>query len=563
MRLAPLVVPAVLAATAALLHGPAAAADVRAAPALSDSEARRFLGQASFGPTEASVAAVMSGGRLAWLQDQFTRRDSDFTGVAWVDPDPNKGCPTGTAATCKRDNYSLFPVQVQFFANAMQQPDQLRQRTALALSEILVVSGNVIKLPNAMAKYQRIFLRHAFGNFRDVLREVAMSPAMGRYLNMANNDKPNPAKGIEPNENFAREVLQLFSIGLWQLNADGSARLDARGQPIPTYDQDTVEGFAHAFTGWTYAPRPGATRNRFGNPSYYDAPMIAFNDHHDTAAKRLLNGVTLPAGQTAQADLDAAIDNIFNHPNVGPFIGRQLIQQFVTANPSPAYVQRVSQAFNGGTVALTTPAGVRTSTTTTPRGDMKAVLTAILTDPEAATPQDPSRFGKLREPIVQLTHLIRSLGGSSDGVWLRAQAANLSQPVYSPPSVFNFFTPDYDLPDNTSLDGPAFGVFNASAAFKLSGALATLLSGKPVPPDTTVAGATGTAIDLTRWQTLAATPAALVAEINRVMFAGRASPALQTALLKAAQLAPATRPLDRAKAALFLAAMSPEYLVEN
>lgn len=554
---------ALLAAAAASLSWPAAparAADERPPATMTETEARRFLGQASFGPTDASVATVMASGRAAWLASQFTLANSDFSGVDWVDPDSSKGCPAGSPATCNRDKYTLFPVQVQFFANAVNQPDQLRQRTALALSEILVVSGNVIKLPNAMAQYQRIFLRNAFGNFRDVLKEVTLSPAMGRFLNMANNDKPNPAKGIEPNENYAREVLQLFSIGLWQLNLDGTLKLDAKGQPQPSYDQDTVEGFAHAFTGWTYAPRPGATRNKFGNPSYYDKPMIAFDDHHDKGAKKLLNGTTQPGGQTAQADLDAAIDNIFNHPNVGPFIGRQLIQQLVTANPSPAYVQRVALAFNGTT---TTPFSRGQIVERRARGDMKAVLQAILTDPEALTAQDANRFGKLREPIVQLTHLLRAMGGVSDGVWLRSQAAALGQTVYSPASVFNFFPPDYDLPGDSALDGPAFGVFNASAAFKLSGVLQTALNGNGVAADTTVPGSVGTKIDLTRWQNLSATPAALVAEINRVLFAGRASAALQAALLKAAQIASANRPLDRAKAALFLAAMSPEYLVEN
>ena len=549
-----------LLAAVASLSWPTFAADDRPPTTMTEGQARRFLGQATFGPTDASVAAVMAGGRQPWIASQFTLADSDFSNVAWVDPDSSKGCPTGSPATCVRDNYTLFPVQVQFFANAVNQPDQLRQRTALALSEILVVSGNIIKLPNAMAQYQRIFLRNAFGNFRDVLRQVTLSPAMGRFLNMANNDKPNPAKGIEPNENYAREVLQLFSIGLWKLNLDGSLQLDSRGQPIPSYDQETVEGFAHAFTGWTYAPRPGATKNKFGNPSYYDAPMIAFDDHHDKGAKQLLNGTVLPGGQTAQADLEAAIDNIFNHPNVGPFIGRQLIQQLVTANPSPAYVQRVALAFNGTTTANFTRGQL---VQRTPRGDMKATLTAILTDPEALTAQDANSFGKLREPILQLTHLLRAMGGVSDGVWLRSQAASLGQTVYSPASVFNFFPPDYDLPDNPALDGPAFGVFNASAAFQLSGVLQTALNGKGVAPDATVPGAIGTKIDLTRWQNLAATPAALVAEINRVLFAGRASSALQAALLKAAQIAPATKPLDRAKAALFLAAMSPEYLVEN
>ncbi len=516
-----------------------------AAP-LSDGDARRILGQATFGPTAASVAELMQLGQQAWLQKQFATGGSGYYSVAYVDPDSNKGCPTGSLDTCRRDNYSLFPIQVEFFSNAINQPDQLRQRTALALSEILVVSGNTITLPYAMAAYQRIFLERAFGNFRDVLKDVTLSPAMGRYLNMANNDKPNKAKGIEPNENYGREVLQLFSIGLWELNPDGTQKRDAKGLPIPSYDQDTVEGFAHVFTGWTYAPRPGATKSKFGNPAFYDAPMIAFESHHDTAPKKLLSGVTLPANQTAAADLDAAINNIFNHPNVGPFIGRQLIQQLVTANPSPAYVGRVTAAFNAA-----------------PRGDMKRLLTAILTDPEASAPANPSSFGKLREPIVQLTHLVRSLGGKSDGVWLRQQAASLGQPVFSPPSVFSFFPPDYDLPEMPSLDGPAFGVFNASAAFKLSGVLSTAVNGKGVAPDTSVQSAIGTKIDMTPWTALAAKPADLVAEVKRVLFAGRMSAGLEAALLKAAVIAAANKPLDRAKATLFLATMAPEYLVEN
>lgn len=518
------------------------------AAALDEREARRFLTQASFGPTEASTQGLMAIGKAAWLQQQFALPASDYTGLPYVDANSKVGCPAGALPTCKRDNYSLFPLQRQFFQNALSGPDQLRQRIALALSEILVVSGQQIKLPYAMANYERIFLAQAFGNFRNVLREVTLSPAMGKFLNMANNDKPNLAKGIEPNENYAREVLQLFSIGLWQLNLDGTPKLDSRGQPIPSYDQQAVEGFAHVFTGWTYPARPGGS-NRFPNPANFSGPMVAFAAHHDLGAKRLLNGVTLPAGQSAEVDLEAAVDNIFNHPNVGPFVGRQLIQQFVTANPSPAYVARVAAAFNGSSGAA--------------RGDMKALLGAILLDPEASNPAAPQRFGKLREPILQLTHLFRALGGVSDGVWLRAQASALGQPIFSPASVFNFFPPDYDLPDDPSLDGPAFGVFNAGAAFKLSAVLATALDGQGVAADLSVVGSVGSKIDLTRWQTLAVDPTALVSEIDRVLFAGRSSIALRQALLKASQIAPASRPLDRAKAALFLAVMSPEYLVEN
>ena len=491
----------------------------------------------------------MALGKPAWLQKQFSLPSSDYPGLGYVDPNHNVGCPTGSPDTCHRDTYSLFPVQTQFFKNAINGPDQLRQRTALALSEILVISGHQIKLPYAMANYQRILLSNAFGNFRTVLRDVTLSPAMGKFLNMANNDKPNPAKGIEPNENYAREVLQLFSIGLWVLNADGTPKLGTNLLPQASYDQETVEGFAHVFTGWTYPARPGALRNRFPNPASYQAPMVAFAEHHDTGAKRLLSGVTLPAGQSAAADLEAAIDNIFNHPNVAPFIGRQLIQQLVTANPSPAYVARVSAAFNGA-------AGHA-------RGDMKAVLAAILLDPEASNPAAPDRFGKLREPILQLTHLFRAMGGVSDGVWLRSQASTLGQPIFSPPSVFNFFSPDYDLPNDPNLDGPAFGLFNANAAFALSGVLSSALNGRGAAPDPKVAGAIGSKIDMARWQALAANPAALVSEINRVLLAGRASAPLQQALLKAVQIYPATKAADRARAALFLAVMSPEYLVEH
>jgi len=412
------------------------------AAGLDEGEARRFLAQASFGPTEASTQALMASGKAAWLQQQFAQPASDFSGIVAVDVNAKIGCPEGAPPGCKRDNYSMFPLQVQFFRNALNGPDQLRQRTALALSQILVVSGQQIRLPYAMANYERIFLSHAFGNFRDILREVTLSPAMGRFLNMANNDKPNPAKGIAPNENYARELLQLFSIGLWQLNPDGSQQLDARGLPLPSYDQEVVEGFAHVFTGWSYPPRPGG-RDRFPNPPNFIGPMLAYAAHHDLGAKQLLLGQTLPAGQGAAADLEAALDNVFKHPNVGPFIGRQLIQQLVTANPSPAYVARVAAAFNGSSGALGGSA----------RGDMKATLSAILLDPEASAPPQPQNFGKLREPILQLTHLFRALGGESDGVWLRGQAAALGQPIYSPPSVFNFFPPDYDLPDDPSLDG--------------------------------------------------------------------------------------------------------------
>lgn len=521
------------------------ACGLAAAAGPTESDARRFLDQASFGATDATVAALMATTKPAWLAQQFALSNSDYTGFGYLDPNSATGCPTGAAATCFRDNYTLFPLQRQFFQNALTNPDQLRQRVALALSEILVTSGLQIRQPYAMANYQRIFLKDAFANFRTILGDVTLSPAMGNYLNMANNAKANLARGTTANENYGREVLQLFSVGVVQLNADGSPKLDANGVPLATYDQNVVEGYSAAFTGWTYPPRAGATA-KFGDPVDFESPMIAFASQHDETAKALLLGAVLPAGQTPAADLQGALDSIFNHPNVGPFIGRQLIQQLVTSNPSPAYVARVTAAFNSA-----------------PRGDMKNLISAILLDPEAAAPAAPAQFGKLREPVLQLARLFRVLGGQSDGVWLLQQASALTEPVFSPPSVFNFYPPDFALPDGTALQGPTFGLYNASTALTLSGVLATALSASGVAADSTVPGSTGSRIDLTPWQALAANPTTLGNNINRVLFKGAMSPALQQAVTAAGSSQPASNPLARVRAAMFMAVMSPEYLVEH
>ncbi|MGS0753588.1 DUF1800 domain-containing protein, partial [Roseateles sp. GG27B] len=467
---------------------------------LSEFAARHFLEQASFGATPESVAQVQQLGPAAWISQQFRLTASDYTGFSYSALDPKLGCPTGAVANCLRDNYTLFPLQRQFFRNALDGSDQLRQRVALALSQILVVSGQQIRQPYAMANYQRIFLRNATGNFRDILREVTLSPAMGNYLNMANNDKANPAKGLEPNENYAREVMQLFTVGLWQLNPDGSQKLGGDGLPLPTFDQEVVEGFAHVFTGWTYAPRPGAN-SRWNNPRNFDANMVPLAEHHDTGSKLLLNGRVVAGGGSPVADLDAAVDSLFKHPNVGPFLGRQLIQMLVSSNPSPAYVARVSAAFNAA-----------------PRGDMKATVSAVLLDREASQPAQPSKFGKLRDPLLALTGLVRTLGGRSDGVWLLGQTAALGEPVFSPSTVFSFFPPDYPLPDDPQDQGPAFGLFSAASVAAYSGAVATLLSDKPIPANPSVAGSFGTSIDLTSWQAFASDARQLVTEINRVMF---------------------------------------------
>ena len=292
-------------------------------------------------------------------------------------------------------------VQKRFFVNALQGQDQLRQRVASALSEIFVISDNKVSDPNAFVLWMNMLQKDAFGNYATVMKDVTISPAMGNYLDMANNDG---CPTCAPNENYPREVMQLFSIGLSELNPDGSVQLDGSGNPIPTYTQDTIEGFSHAYTGWTYPAQPGKTA-QFWDPQYYSGPMIPFDKYHDEGSKLVLNGITLPGGGTTQGDLDAALQNIFNHPNVGPFVSKQLIQKLVAGDPSPDYVSRVSAIFNDN------GSGVR--------GDLQAVVTAILMDPEARRGDDPTKVqatdGHLKEPLLHMMNLMRAMNATTNG----------------------------------------------------------------------------------------------------------------------------------------------------
>lgn len=465
------------------------------------------------------------------------------------------GCPTGSASTCGRDNYSLFLLQMQFFRNALTGPDQLRQRVAFALSQIMVVSGIEINQPYGMADYQNLLLKDAFGNYRQLLEDVTLSPVMGHYLDMASNDKPNPSKGINPNENYAREINQLFSIGLVQLNADGSSKLDGNGQPIATYDQSVVEGFSSVFTGWTYPP-VGSAAAKFPDPLNYDGQMVAIPEHHDPGAKTLLNGSVLPAGPnpatapSQAADLKQALDNIFNHPNVGPFIGKQLIQQLVTSNPSPAYVSRITATFNDNGHGV--------------RGDLQAVVRAILLDAEARGDANSDiNFGKLREPVLLLASVLRGIGGAtqSDGEYLRGASAAMSQNVFQAGSVFNYYPPSYPL-HGTTLVAPPFGIYDPTTAVNRSNTVLRLL-GPAIAADGSVAGATGTSLDLSAWQTAAADNATLIGKINQQFFHGAMSPTLQNTLAQNLNNIPVSDPADRARSALYLALASPEYQVEH
>jgi uncharacterized protein (DUF1800 family) len=372
---------------------------------------------------------------------------------------------------------------------------------------------------------------------------------MGRYLNMVNNDKPNPVKGTVPNENYAREFLQLFSIGTHKLNPDGPLQKGKSGRPVPAYDENVIGSLARVFTGWTYPTRPGSALQSH-NPPYFVGPIVAIADKHDTGMKQLLDGAVLPAQQAAEKDMNDAITNIFNHPNVAPFIAKQLIQHLVTGNPGPEYVSRVVEVFNNNGQGV--------------RGDMRAVVKAILLDPEARgdSKTDP-QFGKLREPVKFIAGIMRALGGQSDGVFPGLQSAALGQDVYQAPSVFNFYPPNYPL-QGTNLVSPVSAIYTATTALNRANFVHTLLySNYGVAPDSTVAGATGTKINLSPLATLAADPEKLMDKLDLVMMHNTMSVAMRSIIIDAINAVPASDSLARARTAVYLVATSPQYQVER
>lgn len=519
-----------------------------------EADARRLLRQATFGPTPADVARVLAIGPAAWVDEQLrlpATAYTDYPRVPAVRPPTcvnDRTPPLRPDSYCQRDNYTLFPLQAEFFRHALAQPDQLRGRVAFALSQVFVTSGLDNGRNYAMRHYQQMLRDRAFGNYLELLREVTLSPVMGDYLDMANNNKGDPVAGTSPNENYAREVLQLFSIGLWQLAPDGTRRLDGSGRPVPTYDLDEIEGFARVFTGWTYPAAPGVPARR-NNPRNYLGPMIPVAGNHDFGSKPLLDGTVAPAGLSVEQDLAFALANIAGHANVGPFISRQLIQKLVTGDPTPEYVARVAATFadNG--------AGIR--------GDLRAVVRAILLDPEArgARKIDPGH-GKLAEPVLWMTSVARAFGGRTDGVFFRSQSNALGQFLFYPSSVFNYYPPDH-LIAGTGVTAPEFAILDTSTAFARANAATALVLAPRVPPDPSVYGATGTALDFAPWQADATDAGALADRLGRELLAGRMPSEMRAAIVAAVQALPAGATLERARTAAWLVVTSPQFQVER
>jgi uncharacterized protein (DUF1800 family) len=443
------------------------------------------------------VTQIQSLGTAAWVAAQMRLTNSRYTlgngGAVHQNTNNAEFCDLAAnrGENCWRDWFSTQPLAWDFYRNATQQPDQLRQRVAFALQQIVVVNSLEVAGTYGFRNYYNALLDNAFGNYRQVLKKVALSPVMGDFLNNANNDK------AAPNENFARELLQLFSIGTCELNADGQLK---GGTCNTTYNNETVRAYAYALTGWTY-PAGGATS--YGcwpegtNCRYYGGDMVPLASYHDSAPRSLLSGVTLAAGSSAAQALEKVLDSLMSHPNMAPFIAKQLIQHLVSSNPSPAYVQRVAAAFTSGSHSA---AG--TSFGSGQRGDLAATVAAVLLDSEARTEAPARSAGKLREPVLMLTGVLRALNGRSDGEalsWWWGEA--LRQHVFRAPSVFNFFPPNYPVPGST-LVGASYGIHNANAALERLNYLTYLLSwgGSDPNPADKVPGAFGTKVNTTPFE---------------------------------------------------------------
>jgi uncharacterized protein (DUF1800 family) len=506
----------------------------------------QFLNQATFGATEAEAQSVINMHYEAWIDDQLQKPASLQLPFLQALPPPQ------FMGQLQPDRVDIW------FRNALHGDDQLRQRVAFALSEIMVVSqlGVLGNQPYALASYYDMLAQNAFGNYRDLIEDVTLHPAMGAYLSMLGNEKPDPLRNIRPDENYARELMQLFSIGLVELNQDGSVRLDADDQPIPTYDQAIIEGFAHVYTGWTYAGSP-LFQGAFPTPSRQIIPMQLWPQFHDGGSKALLNGVTLPAGQTGEQDLTDALDNIFDHPNVGPFIAVRLIQRLVTSNPSPGYVFRVASVFNDN------GSGVR--------GDLGAVVKAVLLDDEARPALRMELDGKVKEPIVRVTQLWKAYNAASTSGRYPYNFAYIifGQGPLQSPSVFNFFSPFYAPPGeirDSNLVAPELEIATEYLNTYITNYMFIQTFGwnhTAIPGNTQGVNDDTVLIDFAEEVAIAADADALINMVAGKLLAGEISTVLRDEIAGMLALIPTDENLLRAAETIYLVATSPEFAYQR
>jgi uncharacterized protein (DUF1800 family) len=565
--------------------GPATSADLIATvngtpPVLvvSPQDAARFLNQATFGATDADIHHLSMIGYQAWLSEQFALPQTT------MEPGVEKALIVNNQTPCATGDVKCYGmlfeqnsqgqayVENAFWQQSLTAPDQLRQRVAYSLHEMLVVSmasTNLMNMPRGAAQYYDMLGADAFGNFRQLLEDLTLSPAMGEWLSMQGNDKGNAT--TDPDENYAREVMQLFTIGLYQLNDDGSRKLDGTGQPIPTYSNVDVTGLAKVFTGFSWNV-PGNTSDSawsscciYVGPGFGEdlLPMQSYPSHHSTLEKDFL-GVTIPASGSPDptGDLKIALDSLFNHPNLPAFFSKQMIQHLVTSNPSPAYISRVAAVFkdNGSGV----------------RGDLKAVIAAILTDPEArdtATDVSNPQFGKVREALIRYTHWARAFtaqsrtggfwqGSAEDPIW------GLGQMTLRSPTVFNWFAPGY-VPPGTSIEqaglgSPEMQMTNVTSVVGYLNYMQTAV-GSDAANGFDVFSSYAAEMDL------AANPGALVDRVNLLLMAGEMDSTLYGQILSAVSAIPVPTGDQnainaalgaRVRTAVFLTLAAPSYCAQ-
>jgi endo-chitodextinase len=507
-------------------------------------DAARLLLQGSFGPRSINeIDDVTARGSAAWIDAQaalpWTPHTSYFDALR--------------SAGEKIEEQHAFEA---IWQNLIFSDARLRARVALALSEIFVISNIAPDQDNdAMVGWMDLLYRNAFGNYRILLEEVTLHPAMGYYLNMLGNDKEDPATGRMPNENYAREVLQLFSVGLVELNADGSPKKDGAGKAIPTYTQPVVQGFAAAFTGWNFAGADVTRSDSFDNAEKnWIQPMRAWPSRHSSGAKTLFPNVALQGGRTPEQDLSDALDAIANHANVAPFIGKRLIQFLVTSNPSPAYVARVSSVWNNNGSGA--------------RGDLKAVVRAILLDAEARNPDaNSTTYGKVREPMVRFIHFANAMGATSKAGrnslwWLDSPDDYLGQSPLLAPSVFNFFSPSFTRAGPIAAAGlvaPEMQMVTDTQIVGSSNFFARMIQNKNVG----FKEEQRVDFNVSAYDSVAGDTNALLDRVNWMFFAGGMTTQTRDIVARAINKIDVNDKRSRVDTALVLATISPEFVIQK
>ncbi|MEY4764519.1 MAG: hypothetical protein RI907_1192 [Pseudomonadota bacterium] len=549
-------------------------------------EAYRFLNEASFGPSEAEISSVTALGYTQWINEQLAT-PSEITFQAYLE-----------GRRAEMGSVNIDQIYEAFYTRALTSKAQLRNRVLLALSEIFVVSFQdavLLQGPELMAGYLDLLDKALDGSYRDLLEAVSRSPAMGQYLTFASNAKENPIFGSSPDENYAREIMQLFSVGLYQLNPDGTVQVDGSGKPIESYTMADVKGLAKVFTGWTRDHGPGVnTSDRwkcfYGFPQCADMsgrylPMVAYNDFHSVSEKAFLGVTIAPQGTPdPEGDLKAALDTLANHPNTAPFFCRQLIQKLVTSNPSPAYVSRVVARFQAT------------------NGNLGATVKAVLQDTDARSLLAPTmvNFGKLREPVLRMTAVLRAFNYTDSNLGATGErlnaagklshatialtsdtATSLGQSPFFAPSVFNFYRPGYVMPGSQSaqanLVAPEFQMVTENSVAGYTNFMVNLVSNGTPSVSYLEQKLTGPKLELSEQRAASQADDTLVAHVAERLLGGTISPALTQTITGVLQTMPVPAAGDtqasidarnavldqRTRAAIMLVAVSPEFLIQR